>query len=50
MAKKSNKYVELPYVVKGMDVSFSGLLSYLEHNCENLLKQGSAIHFFRINV
>lgn len=40
MAKLSKKYIELPYVVKGMDVSFSGLLSYLEHNCTNLLKQG----------
>ena len=24
------KYIELPYVVKGMDVSFSGILSYIE--------------------
>jgi N6-L-threonylcarbamoyladenine synthase len=31
MAKKSSrKYIEMPYVVKGMDVSFSGILTYVE--------------------
>lgn len=30
LAKKGQKLVELPYVVKGMDVSFSGLLSFVE--------------------
>ena len=30
LAKKGKKFVELPYVVKGMDVSFSGLLSFIE--------------------
>jgi N6-L-threonylcarbamoyladenine synthase len=30
MAKKGEKYIELPYVVKGMDVSFSGILSFME--------------------
>ena len=30
LAKQGTKYVELPYVVKGMDVSFSGILSYIE--------------------
>uniref|UniRef100_A0A7N8XYI8 N(6)-L-threonylcarbamoyladenine synthase n=1 Tax=Mastacembelus armatus TaxID=205130 RepID=A0A7N8XYI8_9TELE len=30
MAKKGSQYVELPYAVKGMDVSFSGILSYIE--------------------
>lgn len=29
-AKKGKKFIELPYSVKGMDVSFSGILSYLE--------------------
>ena len=29
LAIKSKKYVELPYVVKGMDVSFSGILTDL---------------------
>ncbi len=30
LAKKGERYIELPYVVKGMDVSFSGILSYIE--------------------
>lgn len=30
LAKKGKKFIELPYVVKGMDVSFSGILSYIE--------------------
>jgi N6-L-threonylcarbamoyladenine synthase len=30
LAKKGSEYIELPYVVKGMDVSFSGLLSFIE--------------------
>jgi N6-L-threonylcarbamoyladenine synthase len=29
-AKKGSKYIALPYTVKGMDVSFSGLLSFIE--------------------
>ena len=27
---RGSKYIELPYTVKGMDVSFSGILSYIE--------------------
>ncbi|KAK9213713.1 hypothetical protein WN944_005698 [Citrus x changshan-huyou] len=30
LAKKGEKFLDLPYVVKGMDVSFSGILSYIE--------------------
>ena len=30
LAKRGSTYVELPYVVKGMDVSFSGILSHIE--------------------
>ncbi|KAJ1497091.1 hypothetical protein HMI55_005682 [Coelomomyces lativittatus] len=30
MAKKGAHYIPLPYTVKGMDMSFSGILSYLE--------------------
>ena len=30
LAKKGSKYIELPYMVKGMDVSFSGILSFIE--------------------
>ncbi len=32
LAKKGSKYYALPYVVKGMDVSFSGILSAIESN------------------
>uniref|UniRef100_A0A671TBY2 N(6)-L-threonylcarbamoyladenine synthase n=1 Tax=Sinocyclocheilus anshuiensis TaxID=1608454 RepID=A0A671TBY2_9TELE len=31
------KYIELPYTVKGMDVSFSGILSYIEDAAHKLL-------------
>uniref|UniRef100_A0A336L8H4 N(6)-L-threonylcarbamoyladenine synthase n=1 Tax=Culicoides sonorensis TaxID=179676 RepID=A0A336L8H4_CULSO len=34
MAKKGKKYLPLPYCVKGMDVSFSGILSYIENKVE----------------
>lgn len=30
MAKKGNKYIDLPYSIKGMDMSFSGILSYVK--------------------
>ncbi|KAL4203010.1 hypothetical protein AMTRI_Chr02g266360 [Amborella trichopoda] len=30
LAKEGSKFLDLPYVVKGMDVSFSGILSYIE--------------------
>lgn len=39
MAKKGSKYLELPYCVKGMDVSFSGLLSYIEQRAPKLIEQ-----------
>jgi len=34
------KYLKLPYVVKGMDVSFSGILSYIEEKAQTLLSSG----------
>lgn len=40
MAKRGKKYLELPYTVKGMDVSFSGLLSFIEERAPQLLKTG----------
>lgn len=40
MAKKGNKYLALPYCVKGMDVSFSGILTYLEERVGKLLEKG----------
>ncbi len=36
LAKKGKKYIELPYTVKGMDVSFGGLLT----NLKNKYKSG----------
>lgn len=30
LAKDGKQYIELPYIVKGMDVSFSGLLTFIE--------------------
>ncbi|CAL5414038.1 unnamed protein product [Camellia sinensis] len=36
--KKGQKFIDLPYVVKGMDVSFSGILSYLEATAKEKLK------------
>ncbi|GMP93651.1 hypothetical protein CsSME_00043389 [Camellia sinensis var. sinensis] len=38
LAKKGEKFIDLPYVVKGMDVSFSGILSYLEATAEEKLQ------------
>lgn len=40
LAKAGTQYVELPYVVKGMDVSFSGLLSYIESIGKEKLDKG----------
>nr|NVI71593.1 putative tRNA N6-adenosine threonylcarbamoyltransferase [Cucujiformia] len=40
LAKKGSKYLPLPYCVKGMDVSFSGILTCIEARSDNLLKDG----------
>lgn len=40
MAKNGKKYLPLPYVVKGMDVSFSGLLSFIESKADDYLNSG----------
>ena len=40
LAKQGSKYVELPYVVKGMDVSFSGILSHIESFGRGKLERG----------
>lgn len=40
LAKKGKKFLQLPYVVKGMDVSFSGILSYIETRAPALIKSG----------
>lgn len=36
----SGRYLELPYVVKGMDVSFSGLLTFIEGEARAKLASG----------
>ncbi|XP_038070333.1 probable tRNA N6-adenosine threonylcarbamoyltransferase [Patiria miniata] len=40
MAKRGKVFIELPYTVKGMDVSFSGILSYIEDAAHKQLKAG----------
>ena len=42
LAKGGRRLVELPYTVKGMDVSFSGLLSFIETAAKELLASGEA--------
>ncbi|CAG8574768.1 8450_t:CDS:2 [Paraglomus brasilianum] len=38
-AKRGEKFIELPYTVKGMDVSFSGILSHIESIAPDLLSR-----------
>lgn len=40
MAKKGEKLIDLPYTVKGMDVSFSGILSHIEGIADKLIQNG----------
>lgn len=37
LAKQGKKLVDIPYVVKGMDVSFSGLLSFIETAAKTMI-------------
>ncbi|CAL5416943.1 unnamed protein product [Camellia sinensis] len=37
LAKRGEKFIDFPYVVKGMNVSFGGILSYLEATIEEKL-------------
>lgn len=39
LAKNGSKYLPLPYCVKGMDVSFSGILTYIEEKADKLLNE-----------
>ena len=39
-AKRGVKFIELPYTVKGMDVSFSGILTYIEKEAKFKLQTG----------
>lgn len=40
LARNGNKLLPLPYSVKGMDVAFSGILSYIEEKADRLLASG----------
>lgn len=40
LAQRGCKLFDLPYCVKGMDVSFAGLLSFLEQRAPELLRSG----------
>jgi hypothetical protein len=40
LLSRGKKFLPLPYVVKGMDVSFSGILSYIEKQGHQLLESG----------
>jgi N6-L-threonylcarbamoyladenine synthase len=40
MGNRGSKYIELPYGVKGMDVSFSGILSFLTKVAKSKLDKG----------
>ncbi|CAM9684373.1 unnamed protein product [Heterosigma akashiwo] len=39
LAKRGGKYLELPYGVKGMDVSFSGISTFIEKEAKNLKEE-----------
>jgi N6-L-threonylcarbamoyladenine synthase len=41
-ALKSTRYIELPYIVKGMDVSFSGILTKISSEYKRLVPSGKA--------
>lgn len=42
LAKRGGRFIELPYVVKGMDVSFSGILSFVEEAAPRMIASGEA--------
>jgi len=42
LAKKGINYIEIPYIVKGMDVSFSGILSFMEDLVKNKQKNSNS--------
>jgi tRNA A37 threonylcarbamoyltransferase TsaD len=35
--RRGKKFIELPYIVKGMDVSFSGLATFIEKEAKYAL-------------
>eukprot|EP01086_Lenisia_limosa_P016032 TRINITY_DN5578_c0_g1_i1.p1 TRINITY_DN5578_c0_g1~~TRINITY_DN5578_c0_g1_i1.p1 ORF type:complete len:337 (-),score=68.11 TRINITY_DN5578_c0_g1_i1:57-1067(-) len=42
LARKGKKFIPLPYSVKGMDVSFSGILAGVEEKAKKMLESGEA--------
>lgn len=40
LALQGTKYIELPYIVKGMDVSFSGMLTFIEKEAKQKISIG----------
>ena len=40
LAKKGEKLIDLPYQIKGMDVTLSGILTYIERSVDNWFKAG----------
>lgn len=40
LAKKGSRLLSLPYAVKGMDVSFSGILSFIGEKTGKLIENG----------
>jgi len=43
LAEKGKNYVELPYIVKGMDISLSGILTNLKQKIEKMNSKSSSI-------
>lgn len=39
MARKGKSYIDLPYTIKGMDMSFSGILSYIKNIVDKYPKE-----------
>ncbi|KAG7396169.1 hypothetical protein PHYBOEH_002666 [Phytophthora boehmeriae] len=40
LAREGKKFIELPYIVKGMDVSFSGISTFIEKEAKDKIKSG----------
>jgi len=40
LALQGSKYIELPYIVKGMDVSFSGISTFIDKQANDKIKSG----------
>ncbi|CAI5723928.1 unnamed protein product [Hyaloperonospora brassicae] len=40
LAREGKKFIELPYIVKGMDVSFSGISTFIEKAADSKIQSG----------